>query len=145
MLPADIVGTSLERLPVFAKYNGNDPAVRSIFVSFTTNLAIAVLTTLVVFRLLSSFAFSAGQSAAGVLALLFATTHLHYSQNMSENNYILLLTLAGICFQYQWLCSGSRRSLTDRQFRPRAEPADTPHHRTRPDGLRGISASGAVS
>jgi hypothetical protein len=111
MLPADIVGTSLERLPVFAKYNGNDPAVRSIFVSFTTNLLVVVLTALVVFRLLSNLAFSAGQSAASVLALLFATTHLHYSQNMSENNYILLLTLTGICFQYQWLRSGSRQSL----------------------------------
>ena len=32
----------------------------------------------------------------GVLALLLATTHLHYTQNMMENNYIFLLTLAGI-------------------------------------------------
>ena len=46
-----------------------------------------------------------------MLALLFATTHLHYSQNMSENNYILLLTLTGICFQYEWLRGGSRQSL----------------------------------
>ena len=53
MLPADIVGTCVERLPIFDDYNGNDPAVRSIFVSFTTNLLIAVLTALVVYRLLS--------------------------------------------------------------------------------------------
>ncbi len=51
------------------------------------------------------------QAAAGVLALLFATTHLHYAQNMSENNYIFLLTLTGICFQYEWLRSGSQRAL----------------------------------
>jgi hypothetical protein len=30
---------------------------------------------------------------------------------MSENNYILLLTLAGMSFQYEWLRSGSRRAL----------------------------------
>ncbi len=111
MLPADIVGTYLERLPVFANYNGNDPAVRSIFVSFTTNVLIAVLTALVAYRLLLDFGFTVRQAAAGVLALLFATTHLHYSQNMSENNYIFLLTMTGLCFQYEWLRTGSRRCL----------------------------------
>jgi hypothetical protein len=111
MLPADIVGTYLERLPAFRDYNGNDPAVRSIFVSFTTNVLIAVLTALVAYRLLLDFEFSVRQAAAGVLALLFATTHLHYSQNMSENNYIFLLTLTGLCFQYEWLRTGSRRCL----------------------------------
>jgi hypothetical protein len=111
MLPADLVGTWLERLPIFAEYNGTDPAVRSIFVTFTTNVLIAVLTALVAFRLLRDFDFNERQAATGVLALLFATTHLHYSQNMSENNYIFLLTLTGFCFQYEWLRSGNRRSL----------------------------------
>ena len=111
MLPADIVATGFERLPIFANYNGRDPAVRSIFVSFTTNLLISVLTALLAYRLLLSFEFTAKQAAAGVLALLFATTHLHYAQNMSENNYIFLLTLTGICFQYDWLRGGSRRAL----------------------------------
>jgi hypothetical protein len=111
MLPADLVGTYLERLPIFADYNGHDPAVRSIFVSFSTNLLIAVLTAMVAYRLLLDFEFTVKQAAAGVLALLFATTHLHYTQNMSENNYIFLLTLTGICFQYEWLRSGSRRAL----------------------------------
>src|SRR5271163_4872063 len=74
MLPADIAGTYLERLPVFANYNGHDPAVRSIFVSFTTNLLISVLTALVAYRLLLAFDFTVKQAAAGVLALLFATT-----------------------------------------------------------------------
>lgn len=111
MLPADIVGTYLEELPIFADYNGHDPAVRSIFVSFTTNLLISVLTALLAYRLLLDFDFTVKQAAAGVLALLFATTHLHYAQNMSENNYIFLLTLTGICFQYEWLRSGSQRAL----------------------------------
>ncbi len=42
----------------------------------------------------------------GVLALLFGTTFLHYTQNMTENNYIALLTLTGLTFQYDWLRSG---------------------------------------
>jgi hypothetical protein len=111
MLPADIVGTCLQRLPAFAGYNGNDPSVRSIFVSVTTNLLISVLTALIAYRLLLEFGFTVKQAAAGVLALLFATTHLHYAQNMTENNYIFLLTLTGICLQYEWLRHGSRRAL----------------------------------
>jgi hypothetical protein len=111
MLPADIIGTYLERLPVFAEYNGNDPSVRNIFVSYTTNILISVLTALVCFRFLLLLNFSIRQSVAGVLVLLFCTTHLHYAQNMMENNYIMLLTLAGFAFQYEWLRTGSRRAL----------------------------------
>src|SRR6202035_3290944 len=43
--------------------------------------------------------------------LMFCTTHLHYTQNMMENNYIFLLTLAGFSFQYEWLRSGNSRAL----------------------------------
>src|ERR1700745_108069 len=32
LLPADIVGTCIENLPIFSSYRGNDPTVRSIFV-----------------------------------------------------------------------------------------------------------------
>ena len=111
MLPADVIGTYIERLPVFADYNGNDPSVRDIVVSYSTNILISVLTALVCFRLLRLLNFSTSQAVAGVLALLFCTTHLHYTQNMMENNYILLLTLTGFAFQYEWLRTGSRRSL----------------------------------
>ena len=45
------------------------------------------------------------------MALLFCTTHLHYTQNMMENNYIMLLTLTGLSFQYEWLRTGSGRAL----------------------------------
>src|SRR5271167_2258052 len=110
MLPADIVGTKLEQLPVFANY-GVDPGVRSIVVSYSTNILVNVLTALVCFRFLRLLRFSTRQSVAGVLALLFCTTHLHYAQNMMENNYIMLLTLAGLTFQYEWLLTGSRRAL----------------------------------
>jgi hypothetical protein len=39
------------------------------------------------------------------------TTHLHYTQNMQENNSIYLLTLTGISYQYEWLRTGSGRAL----------------------------------
>src|SRR5277367_1960764 len=111
MTPADIVGSYVERLPVFEDYNGNDPSVRNIVVSYGTNILVSVLTALVCFRLLRLLKFDHSQAAAGVLALLFCTTHLHYTQNMMENNYILLLTLAGLTFQYDWLRTGNCRAL----------------------------------
>jgi hypothetical protein len=101
MLPADVVGTYIEQLPIFRSYRGNDPSVRSIVVSYSTNILVNVLTALVCLRFLLLLGFSTQQSVAGVLALLCCTTHLHYTQNMMENNYIMLLTLAGFTFQYE--------------------------------------------
>ena len=111
MLPADIVGTYVARLPLFAEYGDTDPSVRDIVVSYSTNILVNVLTALVCFRFLLLLGFTMTEAVAGVLALLFATTHLHYTQNMMENNYIMLLTLTGFLFQYEWLCTGSKRSL----------------------------------
>jgi len=111
MLPADVVGTYLSRLPVFNDYGDTDPSVRDIVVSYSTNILVTVLTALVCFRFLILLGFSTMEAVAGVLALLFATTHLHYTQNMMENNYIMLLTLVGLVFQYQWLRTDSRRAL----------------------------------
>jgi hypothetical protein len=109
MLPADLAGTWIARWPIFSDY-GDDPAVRSIVVSYTTNILVNVLTGLVAFRFLRQLRFSTKESVAGVLALLFCTTHLHYTQNMMENNYIMLLTLAGFSYQYEWLRTDSRRA-----------------------------------
>ena len=111
MFPADLIGSAVEQLPFFADYEGTDPSVRSIVVNYCTNVFVAVLTALVCFRFLRQLGFSLGQSVAGVLALLFCTTHLHYTQNMMENNYIMLLALTGFSFQYDWLRTGSRRAL----------------------------------
>jgi hypothetical protein len=96
--------------PIFSDYE-DDPAVRSIVVSYSANILVNILTALVAFRLLGQLRFSAKESVAGVLALMFCTTHLHYTQNMMENNYIMLLTLAGFSFQYEWLRTHSRRAL----------------------------------
>jgi hypothetical protein len=113
MLPADLAGSAASRLPLWRDYalSGEDPAIRSILVSISTNILVNVLTALAAFRLLGLFGFSEGESVAGVLSLLCATTHLHYAQNMAENNYILLLTITGFALQYKWLITGNRRSL----------------------------------
>ena len=111
MLPSDIVGTFVARLPIFAEYDDTDPTVRDIIVAYSVNMLIAVLTALVCFRFLRQLSFSVREAVLGVLAFLIATTHLHYTQNMMENNYICLLTLIGLSYQYQWLREGSRRAL----------------------------------
>jgi hypothetical protein len=110
MLPADLVGTWVARWPVFAEYS-DDPSVRSIVVSYSTNMLVNILTALIVLRLLRQLHFSMKEAVLGVLALLLCTTHLHYTQNMMENNYIMLLTLAGFSFQYEWLRTENRRAL----------------------------------
>ncbi len=110
MLPADLLGTWMARWSLFSGY-GVDPGVRSIVVTYSTNILVNVLTALIAFRLLGQLGFGVKQSVAGVLALMFCTTHLHYTQNMMENNYIMLLTLTGFSFQYEWLRTNSQRAL----------------------------------
>jgi hypothetical protein len=111
LLPADVVGTFVARLPIFAEYDDTDPSVRDIIVSYSINSLVTVLTALVSFRFFRQLNFAVKQSAIGVLALLLATTHLHYTQNMMENNYIFLLSLTGFSYQYEWLRNGNRRAL----------------------------------
>jgi hypothetical protein len=110
MLPADMAGTWMAKWPLFSDYE-DDPSVDNIVVSYSTSILVNVLTALVAFRLLGQLRFSLKQSVAGVLALMFCTTHLHYTQNMMENNYIMLLTLAGFLWQFQWLRTDKRRAL----------------------------------
>jgi hypothetical protein len=113
MFPTDLVGSAAEHLPLLSSYvrSEEDPAIRSIVVSISTNILINVLTAFAAFRLLGLFGFSTRECVAGTLGLLFATTHVHYAQNMTENNYILLLTLTGFALQYKWLTTGDRRAL----------------------------------
>jgi hypothetical protein len=113
MLPADLAGSAMSHLPIWRTYalTQEDPAIRSILVSISTNVLISVLTALAVFRLLGLLGFSTRECVAGALALLCATTHLHYAQNMTENNYIFLLTITGFALQYKWLATGDGRAL----------------------------------
>lgn len=110
MLPADLVGTWISHWRIFANYE-DDPAVRSIVVSYSTSILVNVLTALIAFRLLRQLRFGVKEAVAGVLAMMFCTTHLHYTQNMMENNYIMLLTLIGFSYQLEWLRTGNRRAL----------------------------------
>jgi hypothetical protein len=113
MLPADLVGSAANRLPLWSSYASSeaDPSIRSIVVSISTNILLNVLTAFAAFHLLALLGFSIREAIASTLALLCATTHLHYAQNMTENNYILLLTITGFALQYKWLVTGSRRAL----------------------------------
>ena len=110
MLPADLAGTWISHWRAFSDYE-DDPAIRSIVVSYSTNVVISVLTAVIAFRLLRQLSFSGKEAVLGVLALMFCTTHLHYTQNMQENNYIMLLTLVGFSYQYEWLRSGKWKPL----------------------------------
>ena len=110
MLPADLVATWVAHWHVFSGYE-DDPAIRSILVSYSSNILVNVMTALVVFRLLGQLRFNVREAVAGVLALMFCTTHLHYTQNMQENNFIMLLTLAGFSFHYEWLRTNSLKAL----------------------------------
>jgi hypothetical protein len=111
MLPPDLLGSAIQKLPIFVRYDDTDPTVRNIAVTYITDIFLTVLTALVCFRLLRQFGFAINHAVAGVLAFLLATTHLHYTQNMMENNYICLLTLVGFCWQYEWVRTGKRRAL----------------------------------
>jgi hypothetical protein len=110
MLPADLVGTWIAHWKIFSGYH-DDPGVRSIVVSYSTNILVNVLSALIVFRFLRQLQFSVKETVLGVLALLFCTTHLHYTQNMMENNYIMLLTMIGFSYQFEWLNTGRARAL----------------------------------
>src|SRR5258708_29985240 len=110
VLPADLLGTWIADWSIFSDYS-DDPDVRSIVVSYITDILVNILTALVAFRLLRQFRFGVNESVAGGLALMFCTPHLFFTQNMMEKKYILLLTLTGFFFLYSWLCPRSPRAL----------------------------------
>src|SRR5271155_4992533 len=84
MLPADLVGSAASHLRLWSGYvtSGTDPSIRNIIVSISTNILVNVLTALAAFRLVALLGFSTRESIAGALGLLYATTHMHYAQNM---------------------------------------------------------------
>jgi hypothetical protein len=113
LLPFDLLGSAASHLPLWRAYvaSGTDPAIRSIVVSFSTNILVNVLSAWASFGFLGLLGFGVVECAAGTMALLVATTHLHYAQNLTENNYILLLTMTGFGLQLRWLRMESRRAL----------------------------------
>src|SRR5215831_20502630 len=69
MLPADLVATWVSHWHVFSGYQ-DDPALRSIIVSYSTNTLISALTAVVAFRFLQQLRFTTKESVGGVLALI---------------------------------------------------------------------------
>ena len=119
LFPFDVLGSEIEKLPVFHDYadSGASPSVRNIVVSFSVNILINLCTALFASRLLALMQFTESQSILGTLALLCATTHFYYAQNMQENNYIFLLTLVGIYFQMKWALASTRDELRGGDWR----------------------------
>jgi hypothetical protein len=110
MLPADILArvtlSFISRFREPPSWLGEDTIV-----NYLTSTLVCTLAVLVCFHFLRLLKFSEDESILGALGLLFGTTFLHYTQNMQENNLLLLLTLTGFCFQYDWFRNGSTRSL----------------------------------
>src|SRR6266851_490011 len=79
MFPSDVVGTYAARLPIFRDYDATDPAVRSIVVSYSTNILICVLTVLVCFGCWDSWALPSTKGSRAYwlccTAPPFSTTH----------------------------------------------------------------------
>src|SRR5258708_10997329 len=97
VLPADLLGTWIADWSIFSDYS-DDPDVRSIVVSYITDILVNILTALVAFRLLRQFRFGVNESVAGGLALMFFPTPLHYTQNIMEKNYIIFLHPPAVSF-----------------------------------------------
>jgi hypothetical protein len=108
MMPSDmLITTAIRLVPALGRHQG----LREVFVSYTVSTAICIGAILLCFRFLVLLGFAVEHAIAGALTLLFATTFLHYTQNMMENNLMLLLTLAGFCFEYEWVKTGSTKPL----------------------------------
>lgn len=108
MLPPDVVATKLaQRIARPADYD----EFREVFITYAISPLLCVGVILLAFRFLILLEFSANQAVAGALALLFGTTFLHYAQNMMENNLMMLLTVGGFCWQYEWLKTGKQPAL----------------------------------
>src|SRR5580765_2368958 len=66
MLPADMGATWIASWHIFSGYE-DDPAVRSIVVSYSTNILVNVLTALIAFRFLRQLRFDESEAVVGVL------------------------------------------------------------------------------
>ena len=111
MLPADILARCTVRLISQFREPPWWLVGEDTIVSYITSTLVCILAILVCFYFLRSLAFTSNQSVAGACSLLLGTTFLHYTQNMQENNFLLLLTLTGFYFQYDWFRNGSTCSL----------------------------------
>jgi hypothetical protein len=111
MLPADILARGSVR---FISHFREPPwwlMGEDTIVSYVTSTVVCTLSILMCFHFLRALAFTVSQSIWGACSLLLGTTFLHYTQNLQENNLLLLLTLTGFSLHYDWFRTGSARSL----------------------------------
>ena len=109
MLPADILATKIvESLGISS---GLAEKMRIALVSYFTFPLITMLVILTGFKFLKSLGFNQVQSIGGGLGLLFCTTFLHYTQINQENSLLLLTTLCGYYFHYNWVTKNINRYL----------------------------------
>ncbi len=144
MFPADVVGTGLAKLPIFVNYNDTDPTARAIFVSYTTNILVNVLTALVCFRFLCQLGFSVKQSVAGVLAsaVLYHAPSLHAEHDGEQLHHAADVDRSLLPIR---VASNRQRTRTAHRLAGlRAQPADPTYHRPGPDRRRIVSASGSL-
>src|SRR5579872_2945485 len=108
MLPPDIATAALIRaVPKLRRFE----ELNALIVTYTVSPILCVLAVLMTFRFLRLLHFTENESVAGALALLLGTTFLHYTQNMMENNLMLLLTVTGLYLHFKWLRTGSTLAL----------------------------------
>jgi hypothetical protein len=104
MLPADMAATLVTaRLG----YTGErEEIARFGLVALLTFPPLAVALIVTAFRLLGDLGFGERESLAGALALLLATSCLHYVQIHQENSLMLLCTLLGLRGVLRWRAVG---------------------------------------
>ena len=143
MLPADLVATWIAHWHVFADYE-DDPAVRSIVVSYSTNILVNVLTAMIAFRLLAAVALRRERirrRRAGPDVLHHAPA-LHPEHDGEQLHHA---ADAGRIFLPVRVAAHRKRArAVHRLHGARTKSADSPDHRARPDGGGDFSAGRAL-
>jgi hypothetical protein len=79
------------------------PKAREVLLAMAVGMLLAPLAGWLAYHLLRSYGFSFRAAASGSLALLLATTTLHYIQNSQENLQLLVLALAALLAATRWV------------------------------------------
>jgi uncharacterized protein (DUF934 family) len=90
MLPADIVVTYLNRLSIFAHFAAHDPDIRAIVGQLRHQYRYLRACGTGLFSLSPAPRIQPKRVRCRRISLFFGTAFLHYTQNLMENNFILL-------------------------------------------------------
>lgn len=111
MLPADVAVTKAIEAASPEIGVERERWLRFVAVSYLVFPILNALAALMGFQLLRTLGFSAEQSLAGVITLLFGSTFLWHCQNNQENNLQLLCDLIALTAATIWLADAKRRWL----------------------------------